>query len=61
MMKKVSKGHNPHVVAMLGCVTTQEPLYLVTEFVKYGDLHSYLLSNRKVRKNSLLVICKRVK
>ena len=25
MMKKVSDGHNPHVVGMLGCVTLQEP------------------------------------
>jgi len=23
MMKKVSEGHNPHVVAMLGCVTVR--------------------------------------
>ncbi len=48
MMKKVSEGYNPHVVAMLGCVTTQEPLCLVTEFVEYGDLLSYLRSSRNV-------------
>jgi hypothetical protein len=48
MMKKVSEGHSPHVVGMLGCVTLQEPLCLVTEFVKYGDLLSYLRTNRKM-------------
>ena len=46
MMKKVSEGHNPHVVSMLGCVTTQEPLCLLTEMVEYGDLLSYLRSSR---------------
>jgi len=48
MMKKVSEGQNPHVVAMLGCVTTQEPLCLLTEFVQYGDLLSYLRSSRTI-------------
>ena len=48
MMKKVSEGHNPHVVAMLGCVTTQEPLCLLTEFVQFGDLLSYLRSSNKM-------------
>ena len=48
MMKKVSEGHSPHVVGMLGCVTLQEPLCLVTEFIKYGDLLSYLRTNRKL-------------
>ncbi len=48
MMKKVSEGHNPHVVSMLGCVATQEPLCLVTEFVEYGDLLTYLRSSRQM-------------
>ena len=47
MMKKVSEGQNPHVVGLLGCVTIQEPLCLITEFVKYGDLLSYLRTNRR--------------
>ena len=47
-MKKVSEGHNPHVVAMLGCVASQEPLCLVTELVDYGDLLSYLRSSRQM-------------
>ena len=48
MMKKVTEGQNPHVVSMLGCVTVQEPLCLITEFVKYGDLLSYLKANMKL-------------
>ena len=48
MMKKVAVGQNPHVVGLLGCVTIQEPLCLITEFVKYGDLLSYLRTNRKL-------------
>lgn len=46
-MKCVAKGNNPHVVNMIGCVTIQEPLCLITEFVKHGDLLSYLQSIRK--------------
>ena len=52
-MKKIAEGNNPHVVNMMGCVTIQEPLVLITEFVEYGDLHSYLTSCRKqVSKNN---------
>ena len=52
-MKRVTKGNNPHVVNMVGCVTIQEPLCLITEFIKYGDLSAYLKSIRKVvRDNS---------
>ena len=47
LLKKIAEGNNPHVVNMLGCVTIQEPLVLITEFVEYGDLHSYLTSCRK--------------
>ena len=48
MMKKVAEGQSPHVVCLLGCVTIQEPLCLITEFVKYGDLLSYLRTNRRI-------------
>ena len=48
MMKKVAEGQNPHVVCLVGCVTIQEPLCLITEFVKYGDLISYLRTNRRM-------------
>lgn len=47
-MKNVAKGNNPHVVNMVGCVTIQEPLCLITEFVKHGDLLSYLKSIRNM-------------
>jgi len=54
MMKKVSEKHNHNVVEMLGCVTQQEPLCIVTEFVKYKDLLSYLRSIREVRGTVIL-------
>ena len=50
MMKNVSGGENAlrqFVVNMLGCVTVQEPMLLVLEFVSHGDLQSYLRSIRK--------------
>ena len=47
LMKKIAMGNNPHVVNMVGCVTIQEPLSLITEFVKHGDLLSYLRTSRK--------------
>ena len=48
MMKKIAKGNNPHVVRLIGCVTTREPLCLITELLKYGDLLSYLHAIRKL-------------
>ena len=53
MMKRIAQGNNPHVVNMIGCVTIQEPLCLITEFVKYGDLQSYLRTNRKMVSSSI--------
>ena len=47
-MKKVAQGNNPHVITFIGCATLQEPLCLITEFVKYGDLLSYLEAIRKM-------------
>ena len=47
MMKKIAEGYNSHIVNMVGCVTLQEPLCLITEFVPYGDLLSYLKYQRK--------------
>ena len=49
MMKTVSGSNNDllnFVVNMVGCVTAQEPMLLVLEFVKHGDLQSYLRSIR---------------
>jgi serine/threonine protein kinase len=47
MMKKVAKGNNTHVVGLIGCVTVEEPLCLVIEYLKHGDLQSYLHSIKK--------------
>ena len=47
MMKKIAEGYNTHIVNMVGCVTLQEPLCLITEFIPYGDLLSYLKHQRK--------------
>ena len=48
MMKKVAEGQNPHVVGLLGCITTKEPLTIITELIKYGDLLSYLSTSRRM-------------
>ncbi len=57
MMKRVTKGGNPHIVNMVGCITVQEPLCLLMEYCKYGDLLSYLWIIRKaVRKQTLEVV-----
>ena len=47
MMKKISEGYNNHIVNMVGCVTLQEPLCLITEFVPHGDLLDFLRTQRK--------------
>ena len=55
MMKNVSGGENAlrqFVVNMLGCMTVQEPMLLVLEFVSHGDLQSYL---RAIRKKARIV------
>ena len=52
-MKKIASGNNPHVVRLIGCVTLSEPHCLLTEYVCYGDLHSYL----KSIKSMVSIIC----
>ena len=50
MMKKVSGTNSDlqkFVVNIVGCVTIEEPMLLVLEFVTHGDLLSYLQSIRK--------------
>ena len=42
VMKRVSDGINPHVLKMIGCVTTTYPMMLVMEFVPHGSLKDYL-------------------
>lgn len=42
LMKEISQGKNTHVIDMIGCVTSQEPLLLLMNCVKFGDLLHYL-------------------
>ena len=50
LMKEV--GQHKHVVSMLGCVTINEPLCLVVEYMPHSDLLHYLRKQRsKVKKN----------
>ncbi|XP_022105268.1 tyrosine-protein kinase SRK2-like [Acanthaster planci] len=35
-------GHHPNILAILGCCTVDEPYYLITEYMKYGDLLGFL-------------------
>jgi abelson tyrosine-protein kinase 2 len=51
LMKTIAEGNNPHVVALIGCVTEKEPLCLITEYLPYGDLLSYLHTIRKMVMN----------
>ena len=48
MMKLVAKGSHTHAVSFVGCVTIQEPLCLITEFVRHGDLLAYLYNIRRM-------------
>ena len=62
MMKMVSRSDNEmkkFVVNMIGCVTVREPLLLIVEYVRHGDLQTFL---RTIKKQVLLsysrcVIC----
>jgi hypothetical protein len=50
MMKMVSSADNEmkkFVVNMVGCITVKEPLLLVVEFVKHGDLQTFLRTIKK--------------
>ena len=55
LMKKIANCNNSHVVNMVGCITIQEPLCLITEFVKHGDLHTFLRTCRKQGTSILFV------
>lgn len=49
-------GTHPNILPVLGCCTVDEPYYLITEYMKYGDLLHFLWKCREVR-----VICVRAK
>ena len=42
MMKRIAEGKHAHVVSLIGCVSIEEPLCLLTEYLMYGNLLSYL-------------------
>ncbi len=42
-------GSHPNILAILGCITIDEPYYLVTEFMEYGDLKHFLWKCREVK------------
>ena len=56
MMKKIAECYNAHIVNMVGCVTVQEPLCLITEFLPYGDLLTYLKYQRK-KVSTHIIVC----
>ena len=47
-MKTIAEGNNSHVISLIGCVTEKEPLCLITEYLPYGDLLSYLHTIKKM-------------
>ena len=44
LMKDV--GSHPNIVNMLGCCTLTEPMFLIVEYVSFGDLLHYLRKRR---------------
>lgn len=48
VMKIVSDGINPHVLKMIGCVSTTLPMLLLMQFVPHGSLKSYLRAKKGV-------------
>ena len=52
MMKTI--GYHKNIVNLVGCSTKREPLCLVVEFMRYGDLLNYLRQRRsKVSINTM--------
>lgn len=48
LVKKIAERSNPYVVGLVGCVTLQEPMCLLTEFVPHGNLEVYLQAIKKM-------------
>ena len=46
LIKIVSDGNNPHVLKMIGCVTTTLPVMLIMQFVPHGSLKDYLRAKK---------------
>ncbi|XP_072166835.1 uncharacterized protein [Diadema setosum] len=43
----IDLGPHPNILPILGCCTTEEPYYLITEYMKYGDLLHFLWKCRE--------------
>ncbi|XP_071495503.1 fibroblast growth factor receptor 2-like [Diadema antillarum] len=43
----IDLGLHPNILPILGCCTTEEPYYLITEYMKYGDLLHFLWKCRE--------------
>ena len=54
MMKTI--GYHKNIVNLVGCSTKREPLCLVVEYMRYGDLLNYLRQRRsKVSVNTMFL------
>ena len=61
MMKMVSSADNEmkkFVVNMVGCVTVREPLLLIVEYVRYGDLQCFLRAIKRQVKINIIKLMK---
>ena len=57
LMKAV--GSHKNIVNMIGCCTIEEPMFLLTEYIPYGDLLRYLRKRRgKVSIYEYTYICR---
>jgi len=45
----INIGDHPNVLKVFGCCTTEKPIYLITDYLKYGDLLHFLWDSREVR------------
>ncbi|XP_054755673.2 fibroblast growth factor receptor 2-like [Lytechinus pictus] len=43
----IDLGSHPNILQIIGCCTAQEPNYLITEYMKYGDLLHFLWKCRE--------------
>lgn len=44
-MKVMSMLKDPNIVRVLGVCTTEEPMCMIVEYMKYGDLNQFLLEH----------------
>ena len=56
LMKRI--GQHPHIVSLVGCITTNTPFCLIVEYCLHGDLLNYLRKERpnKVRTAEALLL-----